>query len=257
MKIKQTAWTILFLCILTFSIHAHAADANMIFWYPGEAGSTTEAQPVLDIFFEYVNKRIAPAKLEGNYFNSVESGIKFIKSKKPILGIISYSAYVQNKDLFNNAKALLATITNNSGGKTERYSLVGMGTDCSAGIISSEPFSIEFTRNNLFPQLPADTTTKHVDQIIFELRKISEGTANSCAILTPTEAATLKRMSSPWAKKIKFISESEAVPTARLLLLSQSWDGTEKIKNTLIAMDKDEEGREILSELRLKGFINP
>ena len=257
MRIKYIVSSIAALLFIVISTNSYCASANMIFWYPGEAGSTADAGPILDIFFEYINRRIAPSKVEGKYFNTVDAGKKYVTSQKPTLGIISYSSYVQNRELFNNSKALLATIPNSSGGKTEKYALVGIEKSCSGGMISSEPLSLAFLRNNLFPQFSEGTIIKQVDQIIFELRKISDGSINSCAILTPTEATTLKRMSSPWAKKIKFLSESEAVPTARLLLLSKSWNGTEKLKETLLSMDKDEEGREILSELRLKAFVNP
>ena len=48
-------FTVVFIVgIILVASSLHAASAKMLFWYPGEAGSTAEAQPVLDEFFAYI-----------------------------------------------------------------------------------------------------------------------------------------------------------------------------------------------------------
>ena len=53
---KKLIITALILTISSSSL-AYAKATKMIFWYPGEAGSTKEAQPILDLFFAYLNKQ--------------------------------------------------------------------------------------------------------------------------------------------------------------------------------------------------------
>jgi len=242
--------------LFLISTPAFARTVNMIFWYPGEAGSTSEAQPIIDLFFESVNQKISPDKMQGRYFNTVNEGIEYIKKRKPVAGIISYAAWVQNSDKLKGATVILSTLPLPGGKDTEQYTLVGSGSTKAAHlpIISSEPLSISFVRTNLFPSIAPNANISRNPQLLYNLKRIASGELKSQAILTPTEAATLKRLSSPWAKKLKFLAESKPVSSARVVLFDPKWKKSAEFKKAILSMDKDDDGQLILEELRLKGF---
>lgn len=249
----------LFVFIFILTIHCRPASArtvNMLFWYPGEAGSTEEAAPVIDIFFEKINADISPDKIQGKYFNTVDGGLNYIRGEKPIIAIISYPAWIQNANDMKNASVILSTLPLPGDKDTERYALVGHSSakNNDLPIISSEPLSTAFVRAYLFPNIPENTKVSQNPQILFNLKKIASGELKSLAILTPTEATTLKKLGAPWTKSLKTMAESKEVPTARVVLFDPAWKGIGKFKKSLVSMNDDEEGREILNELRLKGF---
>lgn len=237
---------------------ASARTVDMIMWYPGEAGSTEEAAPVIDLLFEYVNKKITPDKIQGKYFNSVLAGLTYIGSKKPAVAIISYAAWAQNKGKLQG-DVILATLPLPGGAKTESYALVGLSGETARNlpIISSEPLTISFIRSQLFPNISADAKLKEDPQLLFSLKKIADGGLKSQAILTPTEAATLEQISAEWATKIAVIERSKPTPSARVVLFDPAWGKAAAFKDALIKMNGDPEGREILNELRLVGFATP
>lgn len=234
-----------------------AMSAEMIFLYPGEAGSTEEAAPVLELFFEFLNGKITPYKINGKYFNSRKDGLGYIDSKKPMLGIVSYPEFVQDKSKFDSAKVILLTLPWPHGESTIRYKLVGNKKTISKTIISSEPMTTDFVRTHLFTKVPGDAKIMRDDQILFSLKKISSGELNATAILTPTESYTLSKLSADWAKKLVVIDESLPVSSAKVLAFAKDWPGIKKVKDALLGMADDPEGRQILSELRLKGFTLP
>jgi len=243
-------------CLLALHAEALAEDARMVIWYPGEAGSTAEAQPVLDAFFGYLSKDMAPEKVTGQYFNSVKGGLDYISHKKPKAGIISYAAWMQNRAKMGGAEVILSTLPLPGGRKTERYALVG-GDDKlapDAKIYSSEPLSQGFIRQHLFANIPASAKLAQTDRMFVKLKALSSGSEKAYAILTPLEASTLKRIKSDWSKSLKVIERSKPVPTARVVVFDPGWEGKGKFSEALLGAGKDPEAEEILEELRLKGF---
>ena len=255
---KRTLWAITFLCTITLALaaHARADEVRMIFWYPGEAGSTQEAQPVMDAFSDYVNSEMKPDQVKARYFNTVKGGLDYIARQKPKIGIISYAAWAQNRAKLRGASVVLATLPLPKGREVQRYALVGKGKKVppDAKVYSSEPFTPGFARGDLFPNLPAGATLSQTDRIFVKLKQIAAGQDSAIAILTPIEAATFKKLKSDWAKQIKFIEESKPVPSARVVIFDGSWKGKEKLSEIFLAANKDPKAAEILEEMRLKGF---
>jgi hypothetical protein len=250
--------SVLFLALCVIFLAAKTAEARalkMVFWYPGEAGTTEEGQPVIDAFLDYLSGKLAPDKISGRYVNSADSGISYIRKEKPVIGIVSYSAWSQHKGEFPGATVILSTLPLPAGKRLEFYELVGREDKipANAQILWSEPLSPGFIRAELFPLIPGDATFSQTPQMIFKLKEIGEGRNNSIAILTPTEAATLARVSAAWAKGVKTITKSKPVPTARAVLFDSAFDAT-KLKAALVGAAADPKAQEILEELRLKGF---
>jgi hypothetical protein len=246
----------LFAAYLLSAGKASAGGASMIFWYPGEAGTTAEAQPFLDAFTEKLSEKMAGDKIVGRYFNTVKEGAQFIAKDKPAIGIVSFAAWTQNKDVLHNATIILSTLPSPHGKDVERYTMVGrdpkLPDKCT--VLTSEPLSAAFVKANLFPDISAGVTFKQDDQLLMALKKISSGELQAFAILTPAEAASLAKISAEWAKGLRTIATSKEVPTARVVLFDAKWSGKDKFRTALLSMSGDAEGKEILGELRLAGF---
>jgi hypothetical protein len=252
------AFSIVVAILILAHASADAGAAKMLFWYPGEAGSTLEAQPVLDAFFAAVNKSIAPDAIAGSYFNTIDGGLAYLRKEKPAVGIVSAAAWAQQRDKLGAAKAILATLPLPGGTATERYALVGTASVIkpTAKLLSSEPMTIEFVRAQLFPKLPPAAVITQTPQMFSNLRKIAEGQLDAVALLTPTEAASLARLSAPWAKSLKVIAQSEPIATARVVLFDAGWTAVQKFKDALLSLGADPAAQPMLEEMRLKGFAD-
>lgn len=256
MKKALLSFQLFLLISLAFLGNGHAAGAKMLFWYPGEAGSTEEAQPVIDAFCDYLNQSLAPTSITGKYFNSVDGGLRYISGEKPKVGIVSYSAWTENRAKLGSAAVMLAALPLPGGKPTERYALAGSAKEIPAGakIYSSEPLTQAFISQHLFADLPGDVAFEQTDRIFVKLKAIASGKENAFAILTPMEAFSLKKLSSPWTKPLRFLKESQAVPTARVVLFDPTWKQAPALSEALISSGKDPKASDILEEMRLKGF---
>jgi len=258
MKQKILSLT-LFLALFIITGPAFAAAHNVIFWYPGEAGTTVEAQPILDEFLEYVSGKLKTSKLSGKYFNTTDGGISFISGSKPTIGIISYSAWESTKTKFPNAVVWLATNPLPHGQKQETYELVSKGPlpAGSVAVYSSEPLSAEFIKDKLGFAVLKEFKAQQTPQILSKLKSIAEGTTSGVAILSPTEAVTFAKMSAQWTKSLRVIAKSKPVPTARVVLFGSLPSDATNLRQVLLDLRNDPEVKDILTELRLVGFSEP
>jgi len=255
---KKIAIAFLLVGIIFNASKAFSSSTKMIFWYPGEAGSTEEARPVLRAFFEYLKEKDGSLVLDGSYFNTDE-GLSYIKGKKPEVGILSFFAWTNNRKEFPDAEVLLTILPKPYGKGSENYALVGTGDlkDDGAIVFTSEPLTADYVRSNLFADLPASVKLTQTASIMQKLKAISSGESPGFAILTPIEAYTLGQVSSEWAKNLKTVATSKPVPSARLILLQPDYKDAEKLKSVLLQMQNDPGAKDILDELRLVGFTNP
>lgn len=243
------------IAIVCISSAAHARPVKILFWYPGEAGSPEEAQPILDEFFAYLNTKMLPDEVSGRYENTVDGGLAALRKLKPTLGIVSYAAWMQQRGKLGEARVLLTTLPAPQGQKTERYLLVGRSETLppTATVLSSEPLTISFIRAELFPDFPLTVQLVSTSQMLSKLKEIGTGTSKAFAILTPTEARALAGLSTAWTQGVKRVAQSKPVPTAPVVLFDPAFDAT-KIKAVLLGAGSNPKVRPILDELRLKGF---
>jgi len=258
MKFRNKLAACITLLVLLAASQAAARSASIVFWYPGEAGSTEDAQPIIDEFFSYLSKKLGDVTIHGRYYNSVNGGLQYIARRRPAVGIVSYAALTQYRDKLGGPSVIMATLPLPGGKATERYALVGRVKKLKPGavLLSSEPLKKSFVKQHLFSELPGDAIITPTEQIFSGLKRIAAGELDAYAILTPIEAATLAKLKSPWAKELVVIERSESVPTARVLLFDPAWSDTQKLKRILADAGRDPEAKEILLELRLKGFEN-
>ncbi len=245
--------------LMTLAPRIHAAPAKMIFWYPGEAGSTEEAQPVLNEFFDFLKAKDPKLALTGAYFNTIEDGRAYLAKDKPALGIVSFATWTTRASDMSGAKAILATLPLPHGTAAETYALVGTEplADNGRTLYMSEPLERAFIASKLFPSLPASLKLEPTKSLLKKLKDMSEGIVTGYALLTPIEANTLASISAAWAQKLKVRATSTPVPTARVVLFTPAYANVDALTAALIAMKNDPKGKEILESLRLTGFAQP
>lgn len=237
---------------------AQAKTIKMIFWYPGEAGTTKDAQPILDEFTKFLGDSLRPDTVTGKYFNTVEGGLVFINNERPAIGVVSYAAWIQNRNKLAGSSVILGTLPLPHGKSTEQYRLVGYLSRLGDGetVFSSESLSLGFIRAELFPDLPPNTKIVQTNQMLMKLKEIGDEKLKAFAILTPNEAASLAKLSLPWAVNLKTIADSRKVPSARVISFGNLSPEISKLKKALLAISNNAEANDVLTELRLKGFSN-
>lgn len=254
---KYLALLIVF-CATVISVKAHAATYKFVFWYPGEAGSSGVAQPIIDQFFDYINKEMGSDKVEGKYFPTEAGGRSYIASEKPVMGIVSLVSYA--KESGKTGMTVVAKTRPLPGGSTtQKYYLVAGKTHqekntVPANIFSSEPISTSFAKNALKLPVGASSITQ-TGNTLGKLKAIANG-EDVAAILTEIEHRTLKNTKAAWGAQLVTIAESSPVPTAPLVAFGKGAGdpAVSKIISILMKMSGDSAAKQILSSLRLAGF---
>lgn len=229
----------------------------MIFWYPGEAGSTSEAQSTLDTFFDYINVRIMPDKISGKYFNTVGEGLNSIKQSRPKFGIISFAAYEVNRDRLGDVTKLLSTLPLPDGKSSENYVIVGLGKAPAAWDITlytKQPLTLNFVKKHILRTESVSPDISLVTNILPTLKDAATGVKKGGVILQPMEFYTLKNINQPWTKALDVWLTSGPVPSAPLVVFGEENPLAQKLTDVLLNMSDDPKGSEILQMLRLKGF---
>ncbi|PIR25110.1 MAG: hypothetical protein COX62_04320 [Deltaproteobacteria bacterium CG_4_10_14_0_2_um_filter_43_8] len=252
---KKIFSSLLLLFFLLSAQASHAAELKMLFWYPGGAGSTAQARPTLELFFDYLNKHIAPQKISGEYINTTQDGVTYIKREAPTLAIISYSTWVQFNRKIAAARPWLELAPLPHGKNKDVYQLLGTTSSIPAKtlIYSSEPLSKDFFAQHLF-DLKSDYTLKETPQIFQTLKAIANKEKEGIVVLTSIESATFSMLKAAWTKQLKELALSKPIPTARVVSFSQQFPAEQKLMKALIQMNKDEEGKAILQELQISSF---
>lgn len=257
MKLIRLFILAIIIAISLQSLSAIASTGKVLIWYPGEAGTTEQAQPVIDQYFKYLSDTIAPDVIQGKYFNTVEGGRSYIDSNRPVLGIVSLYAWSKQLSRLGSVLPVFATLPLPAGTPTDQYVVVAMkGAEPSkiARLIMSEPLDAQFIKDNIFPKLPPETKLERSGQMLFMLKKIADGSEPAKALLTPAEASTLSKISSPWTQNIQIVERSQPVPTAYVVVFDPTWPGISNLKTAMLKSGSDPMATDILAEMRLKGF---
>jgi len=259
MKIFKYALAFILFLSLIKPLQASPQQIRMLFWYPGEAGSTVEAKGVLNSFFDHLNGRIAPYKISGEYFNTVPEGLAYLKKQKPSLAIISFAGYTINGRALDKNEPILKTLPLPNGKPTELYVVVGMGPRPAAWnttIYTKQPLTREFV-NDYVLGVGTDVNIVAVQSVIATLKDISSGAKKGGVILQPMEYQTFKNIGLPWTGSLSVWHTSAPIPSAPVIAMQTlSPDARQKIVSALLSMSTDPEGKKILETLRLKGFEN-
>lgn len=247
---KKIVLIVLFLLICSV---AHAKTYKLLFWYPGEAGTPESAQPVLNLFCDYINEQLKTDKFIGKYENSTQKGLSYIRAERPELVLVSHATYRDNEKLFMGSKPILTTLPYPTKKDIENYFLVSnpSSKDPEANVYGSQPMTQQYVRLQLGWDLPDKINLHTVKDIFSKLKNIGQGKEEGLVILTPVEKYSLNNLNMDWIKNLKVLKVSQDVPAPRIWAFAEPPLG---LDNVLTSMSRDEKGRKILYELRLAGF---
>lgn len=254
----MTRWWIIFFASVSFLLPQTllASDIKILFWYPGEAGSTEEAKPVMQVFCNYVEEKLPSSQCMSTYINTVPDGVSHIKQELPTIGILSFFSWNHTREKLAGAAPWLHVKAAPGGKMAESYVVVGRLSPLppTAHIVTSEPLTKSFLHNVLKMKLSESIQLEQTHQMFSVLRNIAEGTVETFALLSPHEARTLEALNPPWSSSLKTVARSEPVPSATVILFDPHCKDKEKLKSILLDMGSDPLAKDILHELRLTGF---
>lgn len=256
---KKIIVSVLIITIFALAAVVQAKDYKFVFWYPGEAGTAEQAQPVLDALFDYLNKKIDGATFSGKYLNTDKAGLSYIKNSKPEFGILSSLAIDQNKSSLTSHSIIARTKPLPLGTTTEEYCIVGFKADWTVPstltVYTSLPISDSFFKKHFMTNFSSKVEIKRTDAMLKTLKELSStNSSQAVALLTPFEKFSIDRMKSDWTKNIRPIQTCQTFPTAPLVFFGSKPEITDKLLTTLKEMNTDPEGKQILKTLRLVGF---
>lgn len=237
---------------------AHAEARRFVFWYPGGAGSTALAQPVMDLFAAYLQQHTGQP-WQAIYFQGLQDGQHYAKTRRPSFGIVSH--VVQQR--YGNTlqlRPLLATRPAPHGKTKEaRFLVRSRCTAESAPILYvAEPTSLA--------QLQRDFAAETVQQLGSGLKIVATqqllemvkgNAAGQChhVLLNEREWATVQQLKIPWAQGLQAIKSARSTPTPRVVQFGTVDSSlVSQVRGALQSMANDAEGQQILEELHLVGF---
>lgn len=239
--------------LLLYTLPAHATSTHrFIFWHPGEAGTTAQAQPLMDLFAAYLAQKIPGTSWEAKYFSSESDGKQFIRSQRVAFGIVS-QLMVQRHGAALGMQQLLTTRPLPHGKHSERWVLVRGVCDTTSGIIyTTEPFS-SFEVQRLLGQPLGDAHTKPTADLLGTLKIIATRGCDR-ALLSERVWNTIQR-AGPWAKTLTAQLTSDPIPTPSVVQFPGADSAVAtQLTTALRTMSSNLNGREILAGLRLAGF---
>lgn len=255
MKTRTWYFTLLFLLVTSTG---WAAELGFIFWYPGEAGTTAQAQPILYQFAALLAKHTPGTTWRPQYIPSEERGMAFIKGQKPAIGIVSYLMYWKHRDLLG-MKALASTRPLRSSIRT--LALVEgpcTQTGGAALLFGSEPYPLRFLHEVFAGSEDAlrpwpSGSVSNTNDMRATLKQMAESGSCNRAVLSGAESASLKGSKAVWASSIKILASSRPIPVPPVVAFG-SQAIAQQVSQALLTLGRDPDAKEILSEMRLAGF---
>lgn len=257
---KRNFFVFLFIFFLSLPTFAQSQPLTMIFIQPGGEGSMEEAQPILDEFFRLIQKNGGPM-IKGKYYPLKEEGLRALTGAH--LAIVSPPLF---DELQKKGEVILSTISAASNSPDEFYHFL-VHQDSPKNILedklmvySSEPLGETFLKEKIFSKWnhPLNLENKPNSQILSVLRKVAQKEITGGVLLNNFEYQSFEKTNLEWKKNLKTIYKSPPLLSAPLVLLKDLPEEQKKsLINSLLQINKTEEGKEVLESLRLKGFVLP
>ncbi len=251
------------LCLLSLHSLCFAADRyNFAVIYPGQPGTSQEAQPIMDAFAHYLQGKLGGSvEVAGVYFNEQRPALDYLLKSPPQWGIVSLGFYSQfaaqrpakveplastkpsglSKDVWRMA-------VNKSDPddwkelKGEVSGTMLYATDVAACILFGVPASgLPFALNGSSRPLRA-------------LRDVGQG---KIAGVVLDELQFNATQGLPVGEKIKVILKSKDLPTAPVVWFGPVDDRAVRLRKVLLDMAADPQAKSLLQLLQTQGFGEP
>lgn len=257
-------WIFLVVICVAFP-SAHAEEHHFLFWYPGEAGSTPQAQPLLDQFAERLDAQTPGMTWKAIYFSTESAGRAFLTARRPSFGIVSYAMYMKYRQRFGMAP-IAATRPLPEGKTTEVLALYAgpcAAVTGGAAVYCSQPWPLELLRTTFSQNDRVQSWRTGQLRVISNMRQtleqMTQGAPCALAILSGAEQAALGALKAPWVNQLTLVARSTPLPTPPVVAFrafgSQPHEAL--VREALLTMSKDPAAGALLNEMRLAGFSPP
>jgi hypothetical protein len=242
-----------------------ATVATLVFCAPGYPGGAGDAQPFVDQFAGAAVKAAGwPAgSLAAIYDPTDEGSLAKLGSADAVLAFVPYPFFVEHGAQLHLSPLAQADVAGT--GTQQKWTLVAKnggvtGATALGGytILSVAGYAPEFVRHSALAAwtLPADVKIQSTGQILSALRRVAGG-EHSVALLDQSQASALPSL--PFAGDLKAVMQSAPLPVALIVVVDSRVPAAraKALQAGLLKMGHGGEAGDVLSQLRLQGFVMP
>ena len=242
-----------------------ATVATLVFCAPGYPGGAGDAQPFVDQFAGAAVKAAGwPAgSLAAIYDPTDEGSLAKLGTADAVLAFVPYPFFVEHGAQLHLSPLVQADVAGT--GTQQKWTLVAKnggvtGAAALGGytILSVAGYAPEFVRHSALADwaLPADVKIQSTGQILSALRRVGGG-EHSVALLDQSQASALPGL--PFASDLKTVMQSAPLPVALIVVvnLRVPAERAKSLQAGLLKMGHGGEAGDVLSQLRLQGFVMP
>jgi len=259
---KKFNFRLLAMMFALLPYRAFAAEAKILFFYPGGQGDQQSAQPILDAFADAL-KRNSGGAIDAKvfYLSDMAQGKQFIHNEKPVAAILSLDVFLSQGPAWG-AKLIAKTLQLPSGDGTDQYYIMGkkgaaLPASGALTLVSPRAIDAGFVSGKLFPQLKAVTlSVQPSENTVGTLRDIGGGKREGFVLLDRFEYSNVSKLKTPWASELAVIAESSKVSSAPFVVFpaNATPETLKALESALLKLGGDSAAKETLGTLRLKGF---
>ena len=242
-----------------------ATVATLVFCAPGYPGGAGDAQPFVDQFAGAAVKAAGwPAgSLAAIYDPTDEGSLAKLGTADAVLAFVPYPFFVEHGAQLHLSPLVQADVAGT--GTQQKWTLVAKnggvtGAAALGGytILSVAGYAPEFVRHSALTEwaLPADVKIQSTGQILSALRRVAGG-EHSVALLDQSQASALPGL--PFASDLKTVMQSAPLPVALIVVVDSRVPAAraKALQAGLLKMAHGGEAGDVLSQLRLQGFVMP
>ena len=242
-----------------------ATVATLVFCAPGYPGGAGDAQPFVDQFAGAAVKAAGwPAgSLAAIYDPTDEGSLAKLATADAVLAFVPYPFFVEHGAQLHLSPLVQADVAGT--GTQQKWTLVAKnggvtGAAALGGytILSVAGYAPEFVRHSALAAwtLPADVKIQSTGQILSALRRVAGG-EHSVALLDQSQASALPSL--PFAGDLKAVMQSAPLPVALIVVVDSRVPAAraKALQAGLLKMGHGGEAGDVLSQLRLQGFVMP
>lgn len=246
---------------------AFALTLNFV--YPEGEGDSAAAAPYLLDFFDYIKSKTG-LDVQGGYYNDEDEAIEALKLGKTDFAIVSPEFFTEHKtDLVLDP--LLKTVPSYASGPYEKYYVLAgenmMPSQCAMkrdavalyASRSYEPVFIEALVKESSELRNIAFNLQQTPQLLKILKDVAERKDTAFLLLSGYEYSVLEKLKSSNSvfNNLKLVYESSKLPSSPLVRVGNAIKQGElmKLKNALLGMSKDPQGKAVLSRIRMSHFV--
>lgn len=248
---------VMVLVTLDFSLAGEIKRLDFVVIQPGQPGNRDEAQPVMDSIGEYIEKKMpSPTRVEGEYFNTLESAFQYMQKGNAKWGIVSLPFYSAYSRCFNMTP-LASTRPGGAEKDIWRLAVYRTATDDWQNLQGKIQGTMLFDGKTAMWLLTDKKTTRSsfLSEGTFRplraVRKVSKKKLTGVVLDQPQYGAI---QALPLFKELKVIYTSPPLPTSPLVWFGPDEESTGVLKNIIMNMVSDPEAENLLRLLQTDGF---